>query len=313
MAKETREKAEIGPYETIERRRLGRRAFLKTGVYGLAGATAGDVYHKIMDFFGWGVRTAGNKAYKLDRAYDQKVEELKKSDKPVERAIGKTGEVAKKPHSWRSKKLWRPFFGRSEEDQSEWRERRKIGEHAPDYKPGSSTEVVPKTKPYTPQPAKPAPEVDRRGFLSRVLGLAHNNPRVAGGAIGLAVGGVKAARNYDPQGKTAAARGLDVQVAIAEKGNEATQENTDAVRGLTARLAEAQKPKRPDPRHHDEEYGGVGMFTVGIIGIILSVIISSVQITGFSIANASESSLKIGSIVIFLISLMLILISRFIK
>ena len=313
-----REKRDMGVYEQKARKALSRRSVVKTGVYTGIGATLGHIYDSVASLLGWGGRKISEleKHYvdsraRGDNAYLEKTGRLEKSDSPGAKEFAKVRRTTDKVENWRSRFL-RRIFGRTDEDTRDAREKRGIGEYAPDYKAKSSDRPIypgqksPAAKTSVPVKKSESKPVDRRGFFSELFGWAHRNPRTAGAAVGGIVGGVKASRNYDPQGKIVNARSLDVQMA----GHGVVEENTRALESLAGELKEVRQRKR-SPEHPDEEYGGRFLFILGILGIIASIILSSVQITGFSISGNPYSNLNFANVVIFFVSVALLFIAKF--
>ncbi|MBU0957521.1 MAG: hypothetical protein KKF56_01785 [Nanoarchaeota archaeon] len=190
----------------------------------------------------------------------------------------------KKAQDWRSK-LYEGLFGRSEKKQDDYRTKKNIPTRKQEQKiikEIKSGKRKTETKTGTPDNyglgPTPEPIGSGAGDYGLVLGAA------AGYLLGRSLFGKKRGN------KNAEDRAY----------NQGRREERDELAG---RLKEKRKGK-----HHDIEYH-IAILTLGILGIILSIILSTLTITGQSIIQSyTNTSTNITNLSLFVISFILITI-----
>ena len=242
------------------RANLSRREFIKygakvgfwAGIYGTFGGAIGRAYQGIIDSLNF----TGQKLAELDDKFEE----------------SKTGRVVKKPQEFRSN-IYGRFFGRTEEDQAEWR-----GDH------GIYTEKDRKEGYKVPDDQ---PQATRRGFFRALLDYTSRNPVKSGAAIGAAYGGGKAViKGYGgyKQGKR--------YVGLKEE-NAGLREDVDE---LKIKIDELKKGKHEGLEDKVEGVPGkkqgkqLGLFVGGIVLLVFSFIYLTSNITGFAVNNSLNES-----------------------
>lgn len=303
-----REKRKRGAHERKYARREVLKGAARTGVYAGVGAGAGAVYRAGRDFLRFigdkiraVERVTGNALYDIDNEYDARVSRLEKSKNPVVRGAGKTAKGVKKAEGWRAR-LYRRLAGRSEEDQRKWREDRKIGEYAEPPRP-STTKPTTRKKPIQYAAEQESEKTNRRGFFRTILGLAHDHPVAAGATTGATYGAGKSVV------KTYADRGKGREIARLRDDNEELRERV-------SKLEKGGKKKKEDLEDRVEGPPKTGkavtLIAVGLLGVILSIILSVSKVTGYAVQSGESVDLGIINLVLFIVSLVALFISRWV-
>jgi hypothetical protein len=251
-----------------KRRKYTRREFLKrsgklaggAALYGAGGWLAGKAYQTARDFIRKYTPEVGNKLSELDN----KTDSLKKYD---------PRKVAKKVEEARGN-FWRKIFGRSKEDQAEWREEKGI-EHPKGYKPDTTKDTTQKEE-----------KISRRGFFKKVLGYAHKHPKTAGTTAGVVYGGAKTYLNGRKPYKT--------KKEIAEL--------KDEIQEIKEKLEDKEQGDLEKKVQENGNGDDPTLLALGIAGLIVFIILGTMSLTGFAISNnVTNFSINATIFVIFLI------------
>lgn len=182
--------------------------------------------------------------------------------------------AAKEVREYRGK-FWNKVFGRSEKEQQEWLKGKKI-----------ST-----PKKYLEKKVDDDSEVEdpsRRSFLRYLLGVGHKNPvktgAIAGAAYGASSHTVKNYGKYHNQ----------KEIAVLK------DENTE----LKERVGELEK-KVNGPYVNS-------LIAISVAGIIISVLVGAVSISGYSVLGSSRAY-SFGSVIGFFFFFTLLLVGVFVK
>jgi len=255
--------------------RVTRRKFLaKTGAVGTAYAVGGGIAGNFYRRAREGLYQVGHKLADLDQAVET-------SKNPVVKNVVKP---VKNVEDWRAR-FWRNVFGRSEEDTEEWRKGKGYQRQYQESPERKATE----------KPTKPEEKtLTRRNFWQEaaryVLGTANKYPETTGAIVAGAYGTGKAALRGKKEYRTAR--------TIAQ-----TQDENTALSERVEQLEQRVQGKYP---------GTTGNFAIiGLIGIVISILLSSANLTGFVIINETLPNLQVFNLCLFLLSLLSILISRF--
>jgi len=196
---------------------------------------------------------------------DTKVEELNPKN-PVK--------IAKDVETWRSK-LYSGIFGRTKEDKAEFREKTGI-ENSDTYEPKKQDSQYKE------------PEITRRRFFGTIFNYANQHPIVAGAGGGTIYGAYKTKKTYKTKKEIA---GLKDNVEGLKKEN---TDLKDRLSGLEEKLKDLGQKAKDNP-----------IVMIGIIGLFISIILSSISLTGFSLLDSKTYSFSLN-IIVFLISFLLL-------
>ena len=171
-------------------------------------------------------------------------------------------------------------------------------------------------KEITPKPKKPkkSKPTTRRGFIRKTLGLYHNHPVSTFTATGAAYGsGKHAIKGYEKH-KRKSERNQDKLERIQDKldrseDREERKELRKEIKALRQLIQESNSNnlERLTQETEDEQYFGNPLIIIGGIGLVISIVITSVNITGHSIANKVLGA-PILPLILFIASLITILV-----
>jgi len=259
--------------------KYNRREFLKASgktaggaaFYGTVGGFIGRGYEGLKNIFYSGTRDIGNRLTKVE----DKVDSL--SDYHP-------AKVAKEVEETRSN-FWRDLFGRSEKDQSRWREEYEI-KHPKSYKPVKSASDEKKIGGVKNE--------SRRSFLRLMLGYAHEHPVSTGVGVGAGYGGVK--------------------TGMRSAGKYHARKETNELRKRVDDFEEELRGLKEGDLEKEVDEGPKITIILSLIGIFISLgFITSNFITGRAISEASNKlTLSVG-IFLFLFFLIILFISIKVK
>ena len=183
---------------------------------------------------------------------------------------------------------------------------------------------------YQPKPKekKEQPKLTRRGFLRSLAWQAHEHPQTAGTSLGILYGGGKYALSglskYLTKREIARLKDESIyykeRIHILEKyqaGIEKNMEVKDAkVEQLQEELAEVKRSierlkKSGKLEEKVEEGKGTGKKTlllIGSVGLFISIILSSMVITGNAVLNVMGENFFLLDVILFFASLLLVFI-----
>jgi len=271
-------------------KRFTRREALKYGgkigvgaaVYGAVGGALGKLYEVLTGNTRKAIKYTGNKLAEVD-------EKVEKSKNP---AVKKVVKPVKRVEDWRGR-TWRKVFGRTDEDTADFREEYEI-ETAQDRENKKNPEYVKKRQERRQRQEEE--RMSRRGFFERVFNYFHKNPIKIGAGVGAAYGAgktaIKGAGTYRTNKKIARLKDdvEDLKQELRKKG-----------KGLEATV---------EAKVVDENKTSKAFLTLGIIGIIVSIILSSIHLTGFSVLETGSFNAFSTSVVVFFASLIAVVLSR---
>jgi hypothetical protein len=253
-----------------------RREFLKqgaktgasAGIYALVGGAIGKVYDTVSKAYTLGIEKVGAKLSEYDR-------EIEKSENPVIRA---TVEPVSRVEDWRGR-FYRRLIGRDDSDVEEWREKYNIPSERKSESLGRERKVKEE-------------RTTRRGFFKKLASYFSDHPVESGIGIGATYGG----------GKALLGSGQGLQTARIRDSLEDLQQDN---KGLTRRVRKLEKGLEEIV---GKEGKGGTMMVLGLGMLFLSIITSSVRLTGFSILEVSKEIYFGVSGIFFLIGFCLIIV-----
>lgn len=262
-------------------KRYTRRQILKggarIGIYAIIGGMVGKAYESISNLLVHVEKKTAQELHKIDEKYNKVTSELRESQNIAERAAGVTGEGVKNAEGWRAR-LFRKAINRTDQEVGVYRKKRDIPTEEYSLKDNSKPEEV---------------NLQRRSFLKGLLGFALHHPVTTGTVAGATYGSAKSAIDYhqNPGRKTA-----KLQDKLAEQDKK--------IEDLERKTGNSDK---------NEEFPGEArnyLFLAGITGVIISIILSSINITGLVISSSQQNNLSLTNLFIFIISFILILFAK---
>lgn len=263
----------------VSERKYTRREVLKQGVrvsagagaYGAIGGFLGKMYESLGNMYGRGIKEAGERLGNLDN----EIEEAE----PTEPAY-----VAKPVKRIEDARIgfFKKIFGRTEEDVEKFQKKHEYG---PAKKPAT-------TKQKSEKEETAEEETSRRGFINYILGYMADNPVVSGIGIGAGYGTVKTLPDVPGAFATA---GLRDDVAHLKKYSGRLEEEVRQLKGAIGGLE----------KKTEEDKSKNMLIFLGIAGLVLTILFSSINLTGNVIAEKG-ADFSIISLITFFFSIFLI-------
>ena len=187
--------------------KIGANATLYSGIGAIFGKLFGvarDKYEEFMDMIGEVEEKAARANEEINRRYDKRTEEMKKSSNPAARAGGEVADKVEDAEDWRTD-LFRKILIRDEEDVEEYREERGLNNGGENSERVDSVEDSYRLKEGSGN-AGEKEEVTRRGFFGELLSglgsIAYDHPTETGAILGAAYGATKSGLSSLIEGRT---------------------------------------------------------------------------------------------------------------
>jgi len=160
-----------------------------------------------------------------------------------------------------------------------------------------------RTEPLPEPPEPESREVSRRGFLKNLLNLAYEHPVGAGTILGGSYGtGKQAVKGYSAHMDRV--RRLEESLERTKDRQERLElsEEIEALRKEMHQLTSTLSPLEDKVTDPEKKM----LLTIGSIGLVASIILSTSSLTGFSVVNNTFHSSGILAGIVFIVSLLFI-------